>query len=848
MRMKQNKLLPIFLVLLLTFSAIIVVFPTVVAQESVTKQTYPYCNAIPNPAGVNQPVLLHIGIMHQLASYLYGWEGITVTVTDPQGNTETLGPFKTDSTGGTGTVFTPTQVGVYTLVTNFPEQENPVGVRPGTLFSGVLTPEGAIMLAGQSDPLELLVQDEPIEYYPGHSTPTEYWTRPIDAQLREWSAVSGNWLENGFYLPTPNKIAPYNDGPETAHILWATPHTTGGLVGGEVFNHAYEEGDAYEGKWNGALILAGNLYYQNWAANEVGPKVTHCVDLHTGKELWSKVFLDNRSIAFGQTMYWDTLQYHGTFDYLWVTVGNTWHAFDAFTGEYVYTIENVPGGTRTVGPNGEYLIYSVDTANARMSKWSSTLVYYNSMLDQTGGDEYTSGRWRPFGNTYDGSFGIEWNVSITEGLPGSTGQLLGHNGLMDDRILGFAITGSEEITSWALSTETATAGDLIFMNTYETPANVADNALTLYFDAASNNGEDGVYTIGIRELRKHWGFSAETGEFLWETEGTEIFLNWLGIPREHPPVIADGKLLTTHIGGIVYCYSTEDGNLLWSYNAEDEYQEFLFGNYWWMYPLFVTDGKIYFGSTEHSPIDPKPRGAPFVCLDLETGDVVFRANGLFRQSLWGGRAIIGDSIIATQDTYDQRVYAIGKGPSVTTVEAPLSAVAVGNPVTIRGTVLDSSPGTYEDYLKLRFPNGLPVISDADMSEWMLYVYKNFERPENAVGVQVKIEAVTPNMEIIYLGTTTSDAYGNYGFSFNPEIEGTYTIIATFEGSEGYYGSTATTYLSSGAVTSGTPIEPEEPVDNEEPIAGFITTEVAIIAAVAVAAVIGVAAYWILKRK
>ena len=37
-------------------------------------------------------------------------------------------------------------------------------------------------------------------------------------------------------------------------------------------------------------------------------------------------------------------------------------------------------------------------------------------------------------------------------------------------------------------------------------------------------------------------------------------------------------------------------------------------------PLFITDGKIYVGHYEHSAIDPRPRGAPFVCLDakLET--------------------------------------------------------------------------------------------------------------------------------------------------------------------------------------------------------------------------------------
>ena len=67
---------------------------------------------------------------------------------------------------------------------------------------------------------------------------------------------------------------------------------------------------------------------------------------------------------------------------------------------------------------------------------------------------------------------------------------------------------------------------------------------------------------------------------------------------------------------------------------------------------------------------PIPRGAPFVCLNAETGDVVWRVNGMFRQTRLGWTVpVIGDSIIATMDTYDQRIYAVGKGPSATTVMA-----------------------------------------------------------------------------------------------------------------------------------------------------------------------------------
>jgi hypothetical protein len=50
---------------------------------------------------------------------------------------------------------------------------------------------------------------------------------------------------------------------------------------------------------------------------------------------------------------------------------------------------------------------------------------------------------------------------------------------------------------------------------------------------------------------------------------------------------------------------------------------------------------------------------------------------------------------------------------------------------ITGYVTDTSPGTTDTSIKLRFPNGVPVVSDEIQSQWMLYVYKQFERPTNA---------------------------------------------------------------------------------------------------------------------
>jgi len=343
---QTKKISTIALILLLTMSVIVITLPAVTAQEVLRKKTYAIMGATPNPIGINQQVLLHFGITHQMTSAQYGWEDITVTVSKPDGSTETLGPFRTDSTGGTGTLFVPSMVGTYSLQSHFPEQANPATIS----WAGVITPAGTIMEASDSEIVELVVTQEQREYYPGQPLPTEYWGRPIDAQLREWSVVSGS-----SYMDQE-----YNEAPDSPHVLWTKVMTIGGLAGGDLGVHSMEHGDAYEGKWPNRLILAGRLYYETGPYDR--PKYIYCVDVRTGEQLWAKVFYDNLSIAQGQMLYFDSFNYHGVFSYLWFTSGTTWYAHNPFTGEWVYTMTNVPSGTNQIGPSGEILRYTVSTS------------------------------------------------------------------------------------------------------------------------------------------------------------------------------------------------------------------------------------------------------------------------------------------------------------------------------------------------------------------------------------------------------------------------------------------------------------------------------------------------------
>ncbi|MCW4055001.1 MAG: PQQ-binding-like beta-propeller repeat protein [Candidatus Bathyarchaeota archaeon] len=788
--------------------------------------TVAYVGATPNPVGVNQEVLLHVGITQQLMSVEMGWEGLSITIKRPDGKTDTISNIVTDSTGGTGRVYIPDIVGEYILQTHFPEQETTVTKRA----SG--SPVGTIMLASDSFELTLVVQAEPLPVYPPHALPTEYWRRPIDAQLHEWSPISGNWMDE------PTNLNPeYNDdAPETAHILWTKEMLRGGLGGGMFDDHSFECGDAYEGKFSSSTILAGVLYYNRYESRQTRQEVV-AVDLHTGEELWCKPLLDPNDgrelrLSFGQMFYWDAWNYHAIFEYLWATRGRDWHAYNPLTGDWIYTFDGVPSGTTIFGSKGEIYRLNVNEGQGWMRLW-------NHSRCVNPGTSFGYGSWRPHGRTIDaGDSGEEWTVTIPV-LPGSA-----YRYALGDRVVGYDLVetssyfggtvGVSQVIIWALSLKEGSEGSLLYKKTWNAPSSwLAQNQS---ISVACGSIEDGIIAFWSKDTRQYWAFSTETGDFLWGPTEPQNYLDFLGL-RDY---VNNGKLFSQGMSGIMYAYDAATGDLEWTYSADDPNNQVLWANAWSIRPLFFVDGKIYMGNSEHSPVDPKPRGGAFACIDMETGEEIFRADGMFRQTDWGGRGIIGDSIIATMDTYDQRVYAIGKGPSAITVNAGPELSVEGSTVVVKGMVTDISPGTQEYALTARFPDGVPAISDANMSEWMLYVYKQFERPADVMGVEVVVSVLDPNGNSYEVGTTTSDDSGFYMLSFVPEVPGDYTVIASFDGSKAYYGSFAKTAINVEEAPQATPVPTPVP---QEPVGTYFT-----VSTVAIIAAIAIVAFLLLRRR
>jgi hypothetical protein len=747
-------------------------------------------------------------------------------------------------------------VGNYTLTTHVPNQTivlaGPLDYYAPSERGGARIYNNTVLLASEKTSTLEVLAESPAKIYPGHALPTEYWSRPIDPQLREWYSVAGNWVERPF-----NSLVKYQENaPETAHILWNTPYEMGGLSGGlfdgenQVPAAAYA-GDAYEGRFSASVVINGVLYYNTAGSgtySTVGIPGIQAIDLHTGEKLW---FLNNTVLSFGQTMFYPSYNVNGVWNYLWSVTGSNYTAYNPTDGSFAFQFYNVPSGYRTWGPNGEILIYQMNSANGWLALWNSTLAGLQNAV--IGSPSY--GSWT-FGVTGLNSNGVStanptnslgqqvnsayptvrclngalskcytWNVTIqTKNLPVSSS--FGNTGrVVDDRLVGI-FYNQTMVRVWALpintekttrdasvNTETITT---LFDKTWTPPSEWNDGTNTIHWTGVSNYVDDPVYGTGViavwdKELQTHYGFSLKTGDYLWATE-PENYLDMYGWGNaEHTWYFAYGKLYSVGLAGILYAYDLQTGTTDWTYTLSDSFGEPVTGENWWGWIDLIAAGKIYIGTLEHSANNPIPRGGPYACVNATDGSEIFRINGLMRETRWGGNPVMGDSIIAGFDTYDLQIYAMGKGPTQTTVTSPTSSIDNGKQFIIQGSVTDISPGTATSKLAMRFPNGVPAVSDASQSDWMMYVYKQFECPTNASGVPLAVSVIDSNGNYRTVGTTTSDATGHYAFAWQPDIAGAYQVYVTFAGSKAYYGSSATTtFYADEPVATATPMPTPAP--------------------------------------
>jgi hypothetical protein len=370
-------------------------------------------------------------------------------------------------------------------------------------------------------------------------------------------------------------------------------------------------------------------------------------------------------------------------------------------------------------------------------------------------------------------------------------------------VFGGTAGNEEGVNVAAVSLEPGSRGDILWTKHYAVaPGNASREIIAWDTDL-------GVFVMEDKETMVHYGYSLENGNLLWTNDDyVHPYDTLRAVSRA-----AYGKLYMAGFGGILYCYDIADGTLLWTYGNGGEGNSTNAGleTAWGHYPIFVdviADGKVYVGTTEHSPGSPYYKDAQYRCINATTGEEIWTMTGWGTGMYVGQYDVVADGYFVYLNCYDMQIYCVGKGPSQTSVAASPKVSVNGGSVLVEGNVIDIAAGTSQAEQAARFPNGVPAVSDESVGDWMEYVYMQKPRPTDVTGVEVTISVLDPNNNTYPVGTATSDEHGFYKMTFVPEVPGEYSVIAKFAGSESYYGSYAETAINvEEAVATPAPTEP-----------------------------------------
>jgi hypothetical protein len=823
--------------------------------------TFTYGVVTPNPAGVNERVSIIIfnpmlppgASPTNQSDVRYRYK---VEITDPDGNKQFLNGghedeiYVSDSTGSSYAFFTPTKIGNYSINIMFQELKFKWNT---TVTQRDYT--GTTFLASNKTYTLEVLQDAPdrtfVNWYP---LPEEYWSRPIDGQNDSWGVISSNWLNNAKdrnYGSAENRFQPEGVAPNSGHILWTKVTEDGGVVGGNQYffdetsdsGQVFNAGHQYQTRFQTQIIMHGRLTYNEPIAFQGtgGDWVT--VDLKTGEEIWRNHTM-TPAPAFGYYYAMNNMNQHGVINpgYLW---SNNFGA--AIHPRYGTTLGIAITGAPTseaevIGSKGEVLRYvfanigNASNPNWWLYQWNSSKV----LMDPSGS------AMSPLTGTRNGSLtapqrSFDWNVSMPRftntptPIAVSGDVLLVSNGTITRGGSGsMAYTNAAEVTLTAISINEEDYGRILFQKNY--PQTMSDGTQNLFIRAG-----EGVFVFQHMPMLSFTAYDIRTGNKVWQTpdlaeENPYGYYTWSSLMNVHGSSIAYGKFFATGYTGMVHCYDLKNGTLLWKQEAptgEEQYK------YYTLFIGAIADGKIYIGTHEHSADTPLLKGAKVRVYDVETGDEVWSMMS------WAhpGTMAIADGVLVYWNNYDHQVYALGRGPSATTVSVRNDIVTEGSSVMITGTVLDVSPGTTQGMNAYNHVNGVAAVSEDSQSQWMEYLYMQKPRPTNTTGVEVVLSVIDSNNNYREIGKTTSDMYGNYAFKWTPDVSGQYYVYADFKGSESYYRSGASTAFGvDEAVVTPAPTETPPSIADQY----FVPATVGII--IAIIAVGALLALLLLKKR
>jgi hypothetical protein len=813
----------------------------------------------PNPIGVGQQILVNVWVEPGAPNWMY-MQGYKVTIQKPDGTTEVIGPFNSylgDLTAWFEYVVD--QVGTWKFKFESPGTYIPAGQyvpNPGTFPQ--VNPNFTIGASIYYKPCstdwqELTVQQEWINSWPSVPLPTDYWTRPISIENREWWPIAGNYPWTGaYYYPNGRvlyasnyKYTAYVQAPNTAHIVWRRQGAISGLIGGEQYQYS-----TYTGSGNPNIIYAGRCYQTvtkpmstliNGTYRMQPTSVWQCYDLRTGQVYW-----DLTDVTAPTAILYETPQIRpnialgqagsGVTVYLVAISGGRLLKYTPLTGAVSLNISLPSYITSGTIYNNEW-VYTVQTINAtagnyRLINWTmrGTSTNFTARIG-------TNITW-PI-QTYSAPFQVEAPTTVFDydaGVVVTAGRGFGPP-------QGLGVTGTGYASSFCFG-HNITAADLLTGAVFY---NIGDNETLVqtaisYSNSIVNRGKFATSTVGRQWVCR----DARTGKILWRSEKTGYPWGcWFPYNTASYDFNETKSAIITSTYDGVYAIDWDNGKILWHYYAPMPPFESPYGGEPFFTGVTIADGKVYAYGGEHTTTQPITRGWHFHCINATTGELIWKMTGAMSPGA------MADGYLTASNPNDGYMYVFGKGKSQTTVSTPDTVVAMGTGVVIKGTVMDQSPGDQGSWFNPTAPldsptkpGTLPCVSAASMQTQMEYLYMQHPidglyHNETLTGVPVILTAIGSDGTVIDIGTTTTNGYyGTFAYAWTPPKEDTYTIMASFAGDDSYGSSSAATGLSVGpapASPTPTPTPPEAAPDNTPMY--FAISTILIILAIAIATVL-----------
>jgi hypothetical protein len=740
-----------------------------------TIETIPYISVTPNPIGINQPLLVNLWMQPPLHVSRAFTQSFLVTFTKPDGTTETVGPMNSFQADGTAWFnYEPDQEGTWQVkfdfLGNFFPEGNYTTPPGGFVGSQIVYMASCYYKPSTSPTVEFTVQKDMVASWPPSALPTDYWSRPISPNNREWWIIAGHfpftgvgggegWPANTNIYRSNYGFTPYVTTPNTAHVVWMREGEFGGLVGGQFGQDSFYMGGGFGRDSNIPIIVFSGKAYQtinkpmpqmvNGTIRTVTTSVLQCYDLATGKVNWEITdFVTPQAITkdpgtgevLGAESAW-RISY-----YLVAVSGSRLIKYNPYTGALVANVSlPVSSGTIWADP----YVYSVQTTGT-----GADAKYFLINWDMTGTSTNFTSRILsnvsyPFSSVGTADFESQIAVSSQSISSNATGIAIGY------RIMGASLeTGA---LLWNTTTDLTTGQQT-------------------FFSGSTAVADHGKYAVRFNDgLWRCWDL--KTGEKLWTTELSSYPWGSFGAYSVNS---AYGYIYAMSYDGI-QAIDWNTGKYAWKFSAQSvPFETPYSGNYSWFAQSLVADGKLFSYTNEHSPSQPLTRGYRLFCINATSGEGLWNITGYLQPGA------VADGMLAAGNMYDGNLYVFGKSISATTISAPQTGVAQGQTVDLTGTVLDQAPAQ----------PGTACVSAESMTQWMEYLHMQTQIPMNVIGVPVSLDTVDPNGNSIHIADVMTDMSGTYGYSWTaPDVSGQYQVTATFAGDQSYGSSWAQTYVS-----------------------------------------------------